>query len=158
MEQNIEYSLRPATAADSDFFYTVKKTVLQKYIEEIWGWNEDFQLQYHADNYNTAITNIIIKGNIAMGTVEIREDEAEIFISGLYLLPPYQGWGIGTGIINECIEKASANNKRVSLEVLKINAGAQKLYSRLGFTLQERDDVKYFMYKDYMHEQDKAGF
>ncbi len=35
----IPYQLEKAMAADSDFFYEVKKTVLKGYIEKIWGWD-----------------------------------------------------------------------------------------------------------------------
>ncbi|HVX49314.1 MAG TPA: GNAT family N-acetyltransferase [Chitinophagaceae bacterium] len=157
MKQQPLFSLRPATGADSDFFYMVKKTVLRKYIEEIWGWDEDFQRDYHAQNYNAAVTYIVISGDDAIGTIEVKEGETEIFISGLYLLPACQGKGVGSGIINTYIQKAFTNNKRVALEVLKLNTGAQKLYKRFGFKLQERDDIKYFMYKDCTNEQDKTG-
>jgi len=146
------FTLQKATADDSDFFYHVKKTVLQGYIEEIWGWDEAFQQQFHRDNYSTANCSIIYVGGVPAGTVEVKEDAGVIFISSLYLLPAYQRKGIGTAIIEQCIANAKASNKRVALEVLKINVQAQKLYKALGFTLTQRDETKFYMYKDCTNE------
>jgi ribosomal protein S18 acetylase RimI-like enzyme len=143
-----QYYLEKATINDSGFFYQVKKTVLKSYIEQIWGWDEDFQIQFHQQNFHVDETCIIKINEIAVGTVEIKEDEYKIFISSLYLLPQYQNKGIGSSIIQQLIAKATKENKRVELEVLKINTEAQKLYKKLGFVLTERDDTKYFMYKD----------
>lgn len=143
-----QLSLRKATGDDYEFFYDVKKIVLKHYIEAIWGWDENFQRKFHEENYNVKNTNIIVVDNEDAGTLEIKEDEASIFISSLYILPAYQGKGIGSKLITNFIEQAEKENKRVELEVLKLNVGAQKLYKRLGFTLTERDDTKYFMYKD----------
>ncbi len=146
------YTLQKATAEDSDFFYQVKKTVLKGYIEDIWGWDEAFQQQFHRDNFSTANCSIVYVDGVATGTVEIKEDEGVIFISSLYLLPAYQRKGIGTAIIAQCKAKAQALNKRVALEVLKVNVQAQKLYTALGFTLTERDETKFYMYKDCTNE------
>jgi len=85
-----EFTLRKATNNDSDFFYQVKKTVLKKYIEEIWGWNEDFQIQFHKENFHVDETQIVIVDENNAGTVEVKEDAERIFISSLYILPQYQ--------------------------------------------------------------------
>ena len=143
-----QFNLRRATTSDYEFFYDVKKIVLKHYIESIWGWDEDFQRKFHTENYHLNNTFIIVVNNSDAGTLEVKEDEASIFISSLYILPRYQGKGIGTSIIANYIAKATKEIKRVELEVLQLNKGAQKLYSSLGFTLTERDDTKYFMYKD----------
>lgn len=143
-----QLSLRKASGDDYDFFYEVKKTVLKHYIETIWGWDEDFQRKFHKENYSVDNTNIIMVNNEDAGTLEIKKDEESIFISSLYILPAFQGKGIGSRIITDFIEQAKNEKKRVELEVLKLNVGAQKLYTKLGFTLTERDDTKYFMYKD----------
>jgi ribosomal protein S18 acetylase RimI-like enzyme len=151
----VHYRLKKATPADSQFFYDVKKTVLRGYIEKIWGWDEAFQIQFYNDNYRANDCSIIYVNNIPAGTVEIKEDEKQIFISSLYLLPGYQRRRIGTAIINDCLKRAEADNKRVALEVLKINLHAQRLYSKLGFALKDKDETKFYMYKDCTNEQDK---
>lgn len=142
-----KFLVRQATIEDADFFYDVKKIVLKSYIDEIWGWDEDFQLQFHKENFHLNNTNIITVNGIPAGTVEISENEQRIFICSLYLLPEYQNQKIGTTIIEKYISEASKKQKTIELEVLKLNVNAQRLYKSLGFTLTEGDDTKYFMYK-----------
>ncbi len=144
-----QFILRNATINDSDFFYKVKKTVLKDYIEEIWGWEENFQIQFHKENFHVDETQIIIVDENNAGTVEVKEDSEKIFISSLYILPAYQNKGIGTAICNDYISKAEKEQKRIELEVLKLNVHAQRLYKNLGFALTEGDDTKYFMFKDF---------
>ena len=144
-----EYKLRKATISDSDFFYQVKKTVLKDYIEQIWGWDEDFQIQFHKENFHVEETQIIVIDDNNAGTVEVKEDAERVFISSLYVLPQYQNKGIGKAICNDYMSKAAEEKKRIELEVLKLNVNAQRLYKSLGFSLTEGDDTKYFMFKDF---------
>ena len=143
------FSLRKATAADSSFFYNVKKTVLKKYIEEIWGWDEDFQIKFHQENFHLDETQMIEVNHQSVGTVEIKEDKEKIFLCSLYILPEYQNKKIGSSICKRYMQKAENEKKRICLEVLKVNVNAQKLYKQLGFTMIDGDDTKYFMFKDY---------
>lgn len=142
------FLLRKATGNDAAFFYDVKKIVLQHYIEMIWGWDEDFQQRFHAANFHVEHTYIIVVNGEDAGTLEVQESKDSIFISSLYILPAFQRKGIGTAIVTDYTNKAAAERKRVELEVLKLNEGAQRLYKRLGFILTERDDTKYYMFKD----------
>lgn len=143
------YSLIAASNEDSEFVYNVKKVAYRHYIEQTWGWDEDFQVNFHRENFSAVNTKIIKVEEVAAGTVDIKEDDRRIFVSGLYLFPQYQGRGIGSAIIEEVMKKGEICKKRVELEVLRVNIKAQLLYKKLGFTMAEGDDTKYFMYKDY---------
>ncbi|MGE5107984.1 MAG: GNAT family N-acetyltransferase [Sphingobacteriales bacterium] len=145
-----QFRLRKASAEDSVFFYNVKKIVLKKYIEEIWGWDEAFQLKFHEENFDMDKTFIIEVNQQPAGTVEIKEDTERIFICSLYILPEYQNRKIGTGVCERFMKIAETQKKRICLEVLKINVNAQKLYAKLGFILSGGDETKYFMFKDYL--------
>ena len=144
-----QYNLRSATNEDTDFFYDVNNQVLKKYIEDIWGWDEVFQIRFHQENFHVDDIQIIMMQNTAIGTVEVKETTDQIFISSLYILPSFQNKGIGTNICKTYLLKAELANKRIALEVLKLNVNAQRLYDRLGFTLTDRDETKYLMFKDF---------
>lgn len=81
----MNYELIPAT--DSDFAYEVKKIAYKEYIEQTWGWDEAFQMNFHKENFSIAKTKIITVENKPIGTVDIKKEDKRIFISGLYLLP-----------------------------------------------------------------------
>lgn len=145
----MDFSLKKATKTDSLFFYELKKMVLRKYVEEIWGWDEAFQVKFHDENYHPEWSYIIKVGNNNIGTVEIKEDNDRIFICSLYILPSWQGKGVGAAVIQTQVQKAQKEDKPVELEVLKSNTGAQRLYKRLGFKeVEDRgDENKIFMRK-----------
>lgn len=145
----VKYVLIPATGEHFDFVYELKKIVLKEYVEQTWGsWDEEFQVRFHKQHFNTTNTKVIkVDGNQA-GTVDVKEGDRNIFISGLYLLPQYQSKKIGSSIIQDLIKDAEVKGKRLELEVLRVNTKAQQLYKRLGFTMTDGDDTKFFMYKD----------
>lgn len=144
----VDFCLSAATNKDFDFLYQLKKIAYKEYIEQTWGWDEEFQIKFHKENFSTENTKIIEVGTKQIGTVDVKESTSNIFISGLYLLQEYQSKGIGTKIIKDLIEEAEAKKKRLELEVLKVNSRAKKLYESLGFILEDRDKNKYFMYRN----------
>ena len=139
--------LSPATDHDFDFVYQLKKTAYKEYVEQVWGWDDTFQYKFHRESFAAGNTNIIYEGSKKIGSVDVKEGESNLFLSGLYILPEYQSKGIGSTIINELVQRAEAANKRLELEVLKVNVKAQKLYEKLGFKKTDGDETKYFMYK-----------
>jgi ribosomal protein S18 acetylase RimI-like enzyme len=148
----MKYELRKAAGeSDSLFLYQLKKLVLRPYVEKIWGWDEAVQLQYHAENYHPRQTSIILVNGQNAGTVEIQENAEQVFICSLYLLPQYQGNGIGTTLVRQYMQQAQQQKKRLSLEVLQSNTRARKLYETLGLVTMPATvtDIKIFMYKDY---------
>lgn len=42
----MNYKLIPITEFDYDFIYKLKKDAYMKYVDEIWGWDEDAQQGY----------------------------------------------------------------------------------------------------------------
>jgi ribosomal protein S18 acetylase RimI-like enzyme len=150
----MKFFLIKASEADSDFVYQLKKIVLKEYVQKTWQlWDEDFQRRFHKENYNTTHIKIIKVEETSAGTIDVREGNENIFISGLYILPQFQGKGIGSSILKELIDKAQSEKKRLELEVLRVNTDAQRLYKRLGFIMTEKDDQKYFMYKEVLSQQ-----
>jgi ribosomal protein S18 acetylase RimI-like enzyme len=148
----MNYELRKAAGeSDSLFLYELKKLVLRPYVEKIWGWDEAVQLQYHAENYHPQQTSIILVNGQNAGTIEIQENAEQLFICSLYLLPQYQGNGIGTSLVRQYMQQAQQQKKRLSLEVLQSNTRARKLYETLGLVTipTTATDIKIFMYKDY---------
>lgn len=70
--------------------------------------------------------------------------EGELWqLDDFYLLPRWRGKGIGTQVLQECMEKCSGP---VSLYVFVENTKAVALYTRLGFRIQKKiAQSRYFM-------------
>ncbi len=57
-----------------------------------------------------------------------------VWIEELYVLPAYQGQGLGTRVFG-CLWQLYPNCRRFRLEVEPDNEGAIRLYQRMGFTV-----------------------
>lgn len=87
--------------------------------------------------------NIIIDDKI-IGSVCIRDLENAKLLDEIYLEKEFRNKGIGTDIIRKIIE----NNESVYLWVYKKNKKAVLLYKRLGFTIEEETETRYYMNYD----------
>jgi len=139
------YALRPATAADYDFLYTLHRAVIREYVEPIWGWHEAWQAEYFRRKFDTQGRWIIVVDDQDGGVLIVEETDAEIFLALIELLPRFQGLGLGTTIISDLMEKARARHVPLTLDVLRTNKPARRLYERLGFRVARESEYRYHM-------------
>ena len=131
MTSNIfKYSLRKANPDDFMLAYDIRKNALRVYVEQTWGWDEQWQLKYHEQDFNSDILHIIEVEGKPAGSLEIFNENGNVKVSGLYITDMYQNLGIGTSIMYEIINNTSS---AVLLQVLKVNNKAKRFYKRLGF-------------------------
>jgi ribosomal protein S18 acetylase RimI-like enzyme len=137
--------LRQATIEDSEFVFFVKKAALGEYIAETWGWDETFQREFHAKDYEPEKTQIILYRGQNVGWILIGESDFEFDLHEIYILPEYQSLGIGSHLIRLLLADAERRRKPVKLQVLKVNPRARRLYESLGFRLIGETDKHYLM-------------
>ncbi|MFX1277990.1 MAG: GNAT family N-acetyltransferase [Promethearchaeota archaeon] len=137
--------LRQATETDYDFCYLLKKATLREYITKTWGWDEEWQKDYHFKHFKPVQLKIVTKSGKDIGCISIREEEDHFFFSLIEILPQFQNQGIGTTLIKELLKKAKEEQKDVYLQVLISNEKAQRLYERLGFKVKEKTETHYKM-------------
>ncbi|MGI8604835.1 MAG: GNAT family N-acetyltransferase [Verrucomicrobiales bacterium] len=75
-----------------------------------------------------------------IGRLYLQRARRVIFIVDLVLLPPWRGMGLGSHLLRRLLGEARVTRRVVRLHVEKINQGALRLYSRLGFLII--DDVR----------------
>ena len=127
-------NMRPCLESDKDFVYQTKKITMKKSVVKIWGvWDEVFQKDRFDKNFDSNITQIVqyLKTDIGIFVVEEFSDRFQV--DNIQLLPEYQNKGIGSFLLISLIKKAKKIGKSVTLQVLKSNPEALKLYERLGF-------------------------
>ncbi len=130
----LDYKLRKATEKDFQLSYEIRKNALGKYVDETWGWDEEWQMKYHEEDFNADILQIIEADGKPAGSLESFDEDGVIRVSGIYIIDEYQNKGIGADIMRTIIEEAKSKSKAVKLQVLKVNKRAKKFYERLGFT------------------------
>ena len=144
-ETNVLVSLRQADPVDRDFAYEVKKVVLGEYVKKTYGrWDEAFQRRYHDRQWAPADTQIVVAEGCDVGWIWCTHHTDRISIDGIYILPHYQGRGIGTSLLTRLQEGAAEGGKSVRLWVMKINP-AFDLYKRIGFSVIGEKETHWYM-------------
>lgn len=139
------YDLRYATHKDYNFLYELNKITMLKYIEKIWGWEENIQQKFFRDKFSYEKYKIIVYDDVDIGVVAVSTNDNAIFIEIIEILPEYQSKGIGTEIISKIIiDSKNKNYSRVWLQVFKMNP-AKKLYDRLEFLTKSETETHYIM-------------
>jgi ribosomal protein S18 acetylase RimI-like enzyme len=127
--------LRKATADDSQFAYRTKKAAFKKYVEKVWGWDEEEQRQLHERRFASQDFQVIQVSGIDVGILAMVRQPDGVKVNQMYILPEYQNRGIGAACMMRIIEDATALKLPVRLQVLKVNSRAVKFYQRMGFKI-----------------------
>ena len=125
---------RPATPADSELTYQIKKAALGPYIAQVFGWDEARQLEFHAEEYIAHNSHILLDHGQPIGWFAAHREDSLFFIDHLYLLPSVHGQGIGTQVLQMLLQTADDAGLVARLDVLKVNP-ARRLYERCGFSI-----------------------
>ncbi len=138
-------NLRSATPEDSEFLYQLKKLIMKEYITQIWGWDEQTQRSYHQKRFNPENIHVIQKKEQDIGCISIEEQLDKFSLNIIGITPEFQNMGIGRSLIQDLIDKGLKEKKRITLQVLKVNHKAIKLYKSLGFIVLNETETHYHM-------------
>jgi ribosomal protein S18 acetylase RimI-like enzyme len=136
--------LRPATPQDAEFIFQTLKATMREYVDQTWNWDEEWQRSYFEMRFDPAKNQIIVLDDRDIGVISVERKKDEFRLSTIYILPDYQGQGIGTQLINALLAAAFRDGLPVSLRVLKVNP-AKRLYERLGYVVVEETESHYCM-------------
>jgi GNAT superfamily N-acetyltransferase len=107
-----------------------------------WGPEEqqsfvDLQLrareQHRAATRPDAALGIATLDDVPVGQLDLDRTDAGIEVVEIAIVPGLQGHGLGTALLTQVIAEAEAAGVPVHLNVETTNAGARRLYERLGF-------------------------
>lgn len=123
----------PARPEDREVLFALNKALIDKYenVEAIdyaavLAWTER-KLEKRVEEY----TRICLGGTVA-GYYHLIPGAEKTELDDFYILPPYRGRGIGTRALKDCIQRAAGP---LFLYVFSRNAGAIRLYERMGFQI-----------------------
>ena len=137
--------LRKATTDDSEFAYQTRKVAFREYVEQTLGWNEDEQRQLHQRRFASQHFQVIQVSGLDVGILYMTRQPDCIRLHQMFILPEYQGKGIGAVCINQIIKEATASRLPIRLQVLKVNNRAAVFYKRLGFKRTGESDTHILM-------------
>jgi RimJ/RimL family protein N-acetyltransferase len=126
-------TLRQATQADSEFAYCTKRAAFRQYVDKVWGWDEDEQRRLHEQHFAAQDFRVIDLAGTDVGVMAMVVTSECVKLNQLFILPEYQGKGIGCECMLRIMEEAHSLGLPVRLRVLKVNPRALAFYERLGF-------------------------
>lgn len=144
-----ELSLRQAHASDSEFIFAVKKAAFREYVEQVWGWDDHYQTELHNKRFAAQDIRIIQFHRTDVGFLATSSTSNTLKVNQIYILPEYQGKGIGSACLTRIIDDANRAQKSVTLQVLKVNPRGVAFYQRLGFTTVSENSTHFQMEKLY---------
>ena len=128
-------SLRKAHANDNEFVFAVKRAAFREYVEQVWGWDDGYQQELHKRRFAAQDVCIIQLREVDIGFLAVSHTSDTLKVNQLFILPEYQGRGIGSACMTRIIDDANLEQKPVVLQVLKVNTRGIAFYQRLGFTI-----------------------
>jgi GNAT superfamily N-acetyltransferase len=133
-----------ACPGDLDFAFESKRQALGPHVAARWGWDDAFQREVHIQRFSAKPLFAIQRAEERLGTISVEVQGTSMRLGEFYLFPGHQGQGIGTRVLQHCLELADHLQLPVRLEYLIWNpVGA--LYRRCGFVEHARSDIHVFL-------------
>ena len=135
----------PMEVEDRDFFIHVHHTAYRETIEKQFGWDEEIQDNFANQAFDAGGVKVITLAGKKVGVVGWEEYNDYMWLKEFFLLPEFQGRGIGSEIIQRVKSKAKELSKPLRLQPLKENVRAKSLYEKHGFKVIELTDIHWKM-------------
>ena len=131
-------ALRPAADEDYEFSFQVKKAAEGALITSVFGWDEAYQREFHLKEWVERRLALVTLDGRAVGTLELREDAATIQVAQFFILPEFEGRGMGSAILRAVVRRADEAQLTTTLTLLAGNR-CESLYRRHGLVVVEDD-------------------
>jgi ribosomal protein S18 acetylase RimI-like enzyme len=110
------------------------------------AWDEELSRREAAEDSVNPGASVVMVDAVDAGILLVERLPREVRLRTLYLLPDFQGRGIGCSLVSALQKEAAARAVPMRLHVLKVNP-AKRFYERLGFGVEE--ETEYFFYMRY---------
>lgn len=136
-----DFELRLAREADGEPIYGLYKELFQSHIEQIWGWDENWQQENFAKEWEEARTWWIESQGQLSGYLQLRNGADFMYVLSLGILPDFQGRRIGREIMQSLQGEAAGLGQPLRLSVFRTNPRALSFYQGLGFRVTEETEA-----------------
>jgi ribosomal protein S18 acetylase RimI-like enzyme len=127
------YSYRKARSDERAQIFQLYRTVMRSYIEEIWGWDEQWQENDFREHFEPDQITVALVGGKLVGYAQAEPQSEAFYIRMLLLATEYRRQGIGARLLQVVLSAASEQHLGVKLQVFKINESAKRFYECHGF-------------------------
>ncbi|GJM43164.1 MAG: hypothetical protein DHS20C21_00060 [Gemmatimonadota bacterium] len=136
---------RPAEDADKAFVQDANRAAYEDVVVRQFGqWDEAFHEYHFNKKWEDATFEIVESRSGPVGALWTTDEGDHLWLREVFLLPVFQGQGIGTALIRQELAKARRFKKPLRLRVLRENR-ALSLYERLGFSVCGETETHFLM-------------
>ncbi len=142
--------IRNGNYLDSKWLYDLYCSTMKTYVEETWGWDEEFQRNGFIKKLPPEKFCIIAKNGADIGAYFIIYNDDHLKLEMLIVDPGEQNQGIGTFIMKMLQRESKEANTPLRLNIIKVNP-VKSFYLELGFLVYEED--KELIKMEWNHSQ-----
>jgi len=139
-----DFQLRQATDQDFAFAQTLYVESMEPLLSALGAWDAQKADAAFKSYFIPSEIEIVELDDADVGWLQVSRTAGELCLDQLHLISRVRGQGIGTQLINRVIEAARAQQRDVTLSLIKGNPSLA-LYKRLGFQLVAEDSTKFHM-------------
>jgi GNAT superfamily N-acetyltransferase len=110
-------------------------------------WQFDLQRREYDARFPDARYQLIMVDGQPAGRIWVGEDEEQIRLLDIALLPQFQKRGVGTVLLRDLMKEAESAGKLLRHMVFVLNDNAHRFYEQLGFVVIE--DVGAYKHMEY---------
>ncbi len=138
-------TLRASQSVDAELFYSITEQTMRPYVIVAGGtWEEESRRKEAAEDAINPGASVILVNAAEAGILAVEKLTSELRLHMLYLLPSFQGLGVGSALVSSLQKEASSRGVPLRLQVLKVNP-AKAFYERLGFRIEEESEYFFHM-------------
>jgi GNAT superfamily N-acetyltransferase len=140
-------SLKTVSPADEEFLLSIYASTREAELAQVeWQpgqreaflkWQFEMQRQQYEARFPDAEYKVIEVDHQPVGRFWVGENDHEIRLLDIALLPDFQNRGVGTLLLQGLIERARLAGKPLRHMVFMLNSDAHRFYERLGFKIIE---------------------
>lgn len=132
-------AFEPATAADAEALVAIRIAAMRESLERVGRFDPQRARDRFLAGFDPARTRHVLSDGERIGFVVVREHGDGLLLDHLYLLPRFQGRGIGAAVLADVLAHADASRLPVRVGALRGGA-ANRFYERHGFVLVEQGE------------------
>ena len=133
-------SLIPVPESQFEDVFALLKAGLFSVVDEVFGWQDDFQRQRLHDDYQWSWMHWVIEHGTRKALVCFKRYEQALHLHLILIYPEFQRQGLGTKMMALIQEIAKQEQRDITLSALKKNVGAVSLYQKLGYVVEQEEE------------------
>jgi GNAT superfamily N-acetyltransferase len=128
----VNIALRNTTQSDADTLVAIRIAAMRESLERIGRFDPQRARERFLASFEPALCRFIEVDGVQSGFILIRPEEDHWLLDHFYILPRYQGKGIGTAVLLAVIADADRQRMPIRLGALR-NSDSNRFYQRYGF-------------------------